>query len=606
MRGLVIGHTCVIIASMQISAAAVEGSRICSVSTQSGPTVHLEYASYEGHYNDTYDLNVWKGIRYAAPPIGTLRWQAPQLPLTVGSEIVQAVEQPPVCPQSGAFGTPKKYGFNSMLGNEDCLYLNVYASPQASNLPVLVWIHGGGYQLFGAMYDPSVWMNTNSNGFITVEIQYRLGAFGFLSSKAVKSKGKLNSGLLDQRFALEWVRKYISNFGGDPTRVTIAGESSGAGSVLHHALSFGGRDSKLFDNMIAASPYLPPIHRYSESIPKLNYNAFVKLAGCGKESERSRSYSDTFDCLVDTESEILQRASSIVSTTRGSFGSFSWVPMIDDNFIEYHPTLQLLRGQVGGKKLLVGTNANEGVPLTNPSVQTRSDYDDFIAHTFPLFNDDDVDLLNTIYRITEAQPGDNTTRFDTLGNEGPTALTQSSYATGLQQTVFDIAAESIFTCPAQWLAEAYSTGSRIAWKYQYSVNPSHHGADLSAYFAVEAKVPNSDFRHAFQRIWGNFIMHDNPLISKADATASLTNATIPITQGKVEWPKYSLQNPQLLNLNTTGGHINLINVTDELSYYVRVGPGIANHFTLANDWTWEGGRGHRCAFWRAISPKIPR
>lgn len=112
-------------------------------------------------------------------------------------------------------------------------------------------IDGGGYGDFGASYDPSVLINTNGNGFIVVEIQYRLGAFGFLASEDVKSHGQLNSGLLDQRFALQWVQKHISKFGGDPDRVTVGGESSGAGSVMLHTLAYGGEDDDLlFNNVI--------------------------------------------------------------------------------------------------------------------------------------------------------------------------------------------------------------------------------------------------------------------------------------------------------------------------------------------------------------------
>lgn len=92
-------------------------------------------------------------------------------------------------------------------------------------------------------------MSTNDNGFITVEIQYRLGAFGFLASPEVKEHGQLNTGLLDQRFALEWVQEHIAKFGGDPTRVTIAGESSGAGSVMFHTLAYGGQNENLFNNV---------------------------------------------------------------------------------------------------------------------------------------------------------------------------------------------------------------------------------------------------------------------------------------------------------------------------------------------------------------------
>ena len=103
-------------------------------------------------------------------------------------------------------------------------------------------------------------MNTNYNGFITVEIQYRLGAFGYLASSDVQANGKLNVGLLDQRFALEWVQKYIAKFGGDPTRVTVGGESSGAGSVMYHSMAYGGEESNLFNNVRT------PIHFSTTSV----------------------------------------------------------------------------------------------------------------------------------------------------------------------------------------------------------------------------------------------------------------------------------------------------------------------------------------------------
>ena len=114
----------------------------------------------------------------------------------------------------------------------------------------LILVDGGGYGLFGAVYDPSQLINTNDNGFIAVVIQYRLGAFGFLSSEDVKSKGRLNAGLLDQRFALQWVQAHIRRFGGDPHKVTIAGESAGAGAVLLQAMAYGGKQNPtLFNNV---------------------------------------------------------------------------------------------------------------------------------------------------------------------------------------------------------------------------------------------------------------------------------------------------------------------------------------------------------------------
>ena len=126
----------------------------------------------------------------------------------------------------------------------------MYAPTGASNLPVMVTIHGGGYGEGAGTQDMSGFINTNENTLIVVTIQYRLGAFGFASSSEIKSRGVLNAGLLDQVFALEWLQTNIAKFGGDPDRVTIAGESSGGGSVMLHAIAQGGSlGTTLFKNV---------------------------------------------------------------------------------------------------------------------------------------------------------------------------------------------------------------------------------------------------------------------------------------------------------------------------------------------------------------------
>lgn len=103
--------------------------------------------------------------------------------------------------------------------------------------------------------DPTEFMKQNDNGFISVIIQYRLGAFGFLSSEDVKKGGALNAGLLDMNFALQWVQKYASKFGGDPSRVTIAGESAGAAAVLYQSMAYGGNQKdNLFQNVGVEEP----------------------------------------------------------------------------------------------------------------------------------------------------------------------------------------------------------------------------------------------------------------------------------------------------------------------------------------------------------------
>ena len=163
--------------------------------------VDLGYERYQGVANSSTGLNTWRGLRYAAPPTGQLRWQAPRTPAINRDQVLQASAYPHRCPQAPDSPLPPLYNFT---GNEDCLFLSVYAPQNASNLPVLVWIHGGGYGAGQGNEDLTPIINTNNNNFIGVAIQYRLGAFGFMSSDEIHRFGAVNAGLLDQTFALQW------------------------------------------------------------------------------------------------------------------------------------------------------------------------------------------------------------------------------------------------------------------------------------------------------------------------------------------------------------------------------------------------------------------
>lgn len=176
--------------------------------------------------------------------------------------ITPAISNPPHCPWSRrSLQYPKTEAeevslrsFN-VTGDEDCLFLNVFAPADAQDLPVLVWIHGGGYSLDeAASFDFSTQMGTNNNTYLAVVIQYRLGAFGFLSSADVVANGVGNAGLHDMVFALQWVQKYICKFGGDPGKVTVAGQSAGAGAAL--LLATTDITDGLFSGVIASSPYI--------------------------------------------------------------------------------------------------------------------------------------------------------------------------------------------------------------------------------------------------------------------------------------------------------------------------------------------------------------
>ncbi|KAF2471425.1 alpha/beta-hydrolase [Lindgomyces ingoldianus] len=594
--------------SLLLSAIALFSSQNCEtyvsaepipLAARAAPKVDLGYAIYQGAYDSASKTNSFKGIRYAAPPLGNLRWRAPQAPATNRSETFPATSDPKNCPQTGASSeTPTAYGFISGIGDEDCLFLNVFAPANAKNLPVFFWIHGGGYGLFSASgLDPTEMMTTNGNNFVSVVIQYRLGAFGFLSGSDVKADGALNAGLLDMNFALQWVQKYISKFGGDPSRVTIAGESAGGAAVLYQAVAYGGKQNKsLFNNIITASPWIPNQYNFDDPVPTKAYDDFAEAAGCGGAA-------DTLKCLRDADTVVVQNASFKVSEA-GPWGTFAFTPVTDGSFVKQRVTQALIAKTIQGKRILSGNMANEGIPLSPNTRNTLQGFRDYIDTTFPGFSSANKAALENEYSYDGDDQDTNPSNplYETYGSSGPTAVNQSGFATGQQQRLFDVFAEYAFDCPSYWAASAFPQ----AWKYQYSVPPAYHGFDLSAYWSKGQVVPGKGFIHAFQKIWGTFITANTPVISVVDAKGNMPNATVPVGYGgNINWPQWTGSKKYMMSLNTTGGTPLLKDPTPDLHYYVYLEPGVTNSFKLVNGETWEGGRGARCDWWQSVSSIVP-
>ncbi|KAF2184008.1 alpha/beta-hydrolase [Zopfia rhizophila CBS 207.26] len=553
--------------------------------------VDLGYAIYKGYNNETAGLNIWKGIRFASAPIGQLRWQPPQTPAT-NRTVVQATDFGPFCPQN----YPSIPNAPFIPGDEDCLFLNVYAPSNASNLPVLVWIHGGGYGFGDGTQDMSTIINANDGSFVAVTVQYRLGAFGFISSSEVHGKGVVNAGLLDQAFAFAWIQKHISLFGGDATRVTISGESAGGGSVMLHAMANGGNGTRQFTNLIAASPYLPAQYMYDDTTPTAHYYEFAAKAGCGSEGE-------VFECLLAADTLTLQAASSNVSTSQ-SYGTWAFLPVIDGQYVQQLPSRQLPQHLVNGMRILVGNNANEGALFVPYNITTLTDLTAWIHTAFPNLSDYNVTQVLAAYPSTSAPVNASDPKYATDGYGPDTAVNISQAATGQQQRANNIYAEATFVCPSYWLASAFTANSRVAYKYQYSVPFASHQDDIPSYFGPATPSQGPDFVLAFRKIWGNFITQNNPSISGQlanGASSSHPNASNPASA----WPTWSESSPQHINLNETGGTPYTAVTTFGVSVTQFMEPGLENDITVADAYVWEGGRGARCDFWRAMGPTVP-
>ena len=184
----------------------------------------------------------------------------------------------------------------------------------------------------------------------------QLGAFGFLSSDEVYRFGTVNAGLLDQNFALQWVQAHIDKFGGDPSRVTISGESAGGGSVMLQDMAYGGtQGTRLFTQTIAASPYLPEQPGYADFLPSQAYYAFAYKAGCFNGTPFLNQSQTIIQCLREKDTFILQQASAIVSGT-GRYGQWGFIPVTDGEFIQDLPSRQLQQGKLNGLRILSGVS----------------------------------------------------------------------------------------------------------------------------------------------------------------------------------------------------------------------------------------------------------
>jgi para-nitrobenzyl esterase len=201
--------------------------------------ISTDKGKIEGSFNVDKTVRVFKGIPFAAPPIGDLRWKAPQptaawdgiLPCTeFGPSPIQNAPEPFYCWTEEFIAKPEPI-------NEDCLYLNVWTTAKSENekQPVIVWIYGGGLTSGSANCDIYDGEELAKKGVVFVSINYRVGILGFMAhpdlSKESGNNASGNYGLMDQIAALKWVQKNIDAFGGDPNNVTIAGQSAGAFSV---------------------------------------------------------------------------------------------------------------------------------------------------------------------------------------------------------------------------------------------------------------------------------------------------------------------------------------------------------------------------------------
>jgi para-nitrobenzyl esterase len=321
-----------------------------------GPVVKTAEGSVRGTTEN--GVNIFKGIPYAAPPVGNLRWQPPQR-VKRWKGMLDATQYGNTCPQVttlGAFAGPTS-------ANEDCLYLNVFTTNKNSNKkkPVIVWIHGGG-NVDGESndYDGSKLATGGPNGTptVVVTLNYRLGLFGTFSHPAINSEGHLwgNYGTLDQQAALRWVQRNISAFGGDPTRVAVGGQSAGAYNTAANFLS--PLSNGLFNRAIfQSSPgFFSTLPTAADAVAR--GKNFATAAGC------SASGGATAKCLRNlSAARILQ-----LQGTPNTDGPYTTgTPFVDGTIIPLSPEQAWTTGRFNKMPVMGGATKDEMTFLTGIS-----------------------------------------------------------------------------------------------------------------------------------------------------------------------------------------------------------------------------------------------
>ncbi|KAK0211804.1 Alpha/Beta hydrolase protein [Armillaria fumosa] len=534
---------------------------------QSTPVVDLGYARYRGTFNLAGSNNTqFLGIRYAAPPSGSLRWQAPQTPGFVAG-IQNATAEPPGCLQAGTGAAPS----NSFPANkrdnlavsnpEDCLFLNVHTPGQldshgpGKSLPVVVWIHGGGYVAGSASsFDGNDLIRESGNGVVAVIIQYRLGLFGFLAGEAVKANGRLNAGLLDQQFALQWVQEHIAKFGGDPGRVTIWGESAGAGSVLQQVIANNGETfPPLFRAAITSSSFLPSQYAFNDVVPEFLFNSVVSGTNC-------TSAANTLACLRNADVNLLEQINVNLCGT-GFFGTFVFVPVVDGDFIKQRPALALLEGKVNGEALLSITNADEGSLFVNASTASTVQVPEYLMQLFPSLSAQNRGVAVAKYSGLGA-PIDQVTLIMGDHIRLPYLLLASRFPREK-----DIQGKLKVQPRTEDMDIKFNQG-------QFAIPPATHGMDVAFYFTANASaVPafnNADFDEAFADSFLAFVVSLDP------------NHTFEPTITP-DWMPFSFQQGHQVEMR--------FNRTES-------GDPAVSPFTTPADLL------DRCSFWESVGPEI--
>ncbi|OGM45680.1 putative carboxyl ester lipase [Aspergillus bombycis] len=454
-------------------------SLLPTITAQTFPQIDLGYAIHTTTFINTTEsgakVGLYNNIRFAQPPTGNLRFRKPVTPpshedgiqdgrdrLTT-SDCVSTVH--PQAPYPGINGTS--------WGQEDCLFLNVWVPEgvrEGDNVPVMHWLHGSAFA-FGSkdMFGDGFGLMESTKGgegrFIFVASNYRMGLYGWVSS--AHEDMDANVGLYDVIAALEWTKKYISRFGGDPSNITVGGQSAGAGMIAMMLVGKGGNGTLPFQKAFLSSPGLMPRRNVTERRQEV-YDQVLQAANCS-----------SLTCLRDASPPALAAMNKKALELPGNSGGGTLGPGIgigpfpDGKYLLDAVPVMLQQGRYHKniKAVMSGNMAAEGFGMTT-DVSTYEDFATLVRRLVPGASNATVRHIRDMYPFPDSQ----------------IQLVANSWTT-----------DAVFACNARAVAKAY--GNRTQ-RYLFSVPPAIHGLDSYYYFYrsdAELPVPvNGSLARQFQ------------------------------------------------------------------------------------------------------------
>jgi para-nitrobenzyl esterase len=393
--------------------------------------VKVEQGQLAGTTTPAPEVHVYKGIPYAAPPVGDLRW-APPKPPAPWKGVRAATAFGNACPQT-PYPTGSVYFREAEPMSEDCLYLNIWTVAQSSseNRPVMVWIHGGALTRGSGSLPTYDGTNLARHGMVVVTVNYRLGVLGYFAHPELSGESDRhasgNYGVLDQIAALQWVKKNIAAFGGDPARVTIFGESAGSWSV----------------NLLVASPLAKGLFQRAIGESGAQFSPMRRLSDVEQAGAR----------LGGSIAALRAKSADELLKTPWSTG-----PVVDGWAFPQDVYTIFARGKQNDVPLLAGSNSDEATSLAPwpPTANAAA----FIAQARRAFGDSAEEFLKVYPASTDPE------------------AEASHYASFRDQT---------FTWQMRaWVRMQTSHGKSKAWLYQFTrVPPGPQSARLRAFHASE-------------------------------------------------------------------------------------------------------------------------